>query len=405
MMRKLVFILLLLIPFFLGAEKLAVSQVFNPKLKGDDSYVSDVKKVLSSESVAELNRICVSLEDELGVEIAIVIVPGIEGDDEYDFAYELFNTWRIGKEGKNNGLLWLYVVDIRAMKFETGYGLEGLLPDAYLNSLLDEDIFPLMREGRVDEAFLLGLSDIESRLTTDAAREELLLNTESPRVVFGNLLTLYLTFAFLLLIFLAVLFYKRTQNLRGENNVVYYRINDLVVGTKVLAFVFPLPILFFYWYASKFHRSLRKKPMNCDCCGGSMRLLSEAEEDEYLNFKQQAEERVKSIDYDVWKCNVCDNYKVLPYEKMTTKYQVCPQCGAKTYSLVRDRIVTPATTLTMGRGEKVHECANCHCRKVIPYVIPIIVVASSGSRGGGGFSGGGSFGGGFSGGGGAGGRF
>ena len=208
MMRKLVFILLMLIPFFLGAEKLAVSQVFNPKLKGDDSYVSDVKKVLSSESVAELNRICVSLEDELGVEIAIVIVPGIKGDDEYDFAYELFNTWRIGKEGKNNGLLWLYVVDIRAMKFETGYGLEGLLPDAYLNSLLDEDIFPLMREGRVDEAFLLGLSDIESRLTTDAAREELLLNTESPRVVFGNLLTLYLTFAFLVLILLAVLFYN-----------------------------------------------------------------------------------------------------------------------------------------------------------------------------------------------------
>ena len=133
-------------------------------------------------------------------------------------------------------------------------------------------------------------------------------------------------------------------------------------------------------------------------------LLSETEEDQYLNFKQQAEERVKSIDYDVWKCNVCDNYKVLAYEKMTTKYGICPQCGAKTYSLVSDRIITPATSLTSGRGEKVYECANCHCRKIIPYVIPIIIV-SRGSGGRGGFSGGGSFGGGFSGGGGAGGRF
>jgi uncharacterized protein len=291
------------------------------------------------------------------------------------------------------------------MKFETGYGLEGLLPDAYLNSLLDEAIFPLMREGRVDDAFLLGLTNIEGRLTTDAAREELLLNTESPQVIIGDLLTLYFTFAFLLLILLAVLFYKRTKNLRGENNVVYCRINDLVVGIKVLAYVFPLPILFFYWYVSKFYRSLRTRPIKCEHCGGSMRLLSEIEEDQYLNFKQQAEERVKSIDYDVWKCNVCDNYKVLPYEKITTKYQVCPQCGAKTYSLVRDRIITPATTLATGRGEKVHECANCHCRKVIPYVIPIIIVASSGSRGRSGFSGSGSFGGGFSGGGGAGGRF
>ena len=175
-MRKLFFILFLSIVSFLNAQKLTVSQVFNPKQKGENSYVSDIKNVLSSTASVELNNICIALEREVGVEIAIVIVPGIEGDDEYRFAYDLFNTWRIGKEGKNNGLLWLYVVDIRAMKFETGYGLEGLLPDAYLNSLLDEKIFPLMREGRVDEAFGVGLTDISSRLTTDSAREELLLN-------------------------------------------------------------------------------------------------------------------------------------------------------------------------------------------------------------------------------------
>lgn len=402
-MRKLLVVLSLLFSFCLYAQKLDVSQVFNPKTLGADSYVSDVDGVLSGQTRSRINEMCVDLEREVGVELAVVIVPGIEGDDEYDFAYKLFNEWRIGKEGKNNGFLWLYVVDIRAMKFETGYGLEGLLPDAYLNSLLDEDIFPLMREGRVDEAFVLGVTDIVGRLTTDAAKEELLLNTESPRVVVVDILTIYLTLAFLILIFLAILFYKQTQDLRGERNVVYYRVNDLVLGSKILAFVFPLPILFFYWYASKFQRSLRKQPMKCGHCGGSMRLLSEAEEDQYLNFKQQAEERVKSIDYDVWKCNVCENYKILPYEKMTTKYAVCPQCGAKTYSLVSDRIISPATTLTAGRGEKVHECANCHCRKVLPYVIPIIIVSST--RGGsGGFSGG-SFGGGFSGGGGAGGRF
>ncbi len=403
-MRKLFFILFLFVVSFLNAQKLTVSQVFNPKQKGENSYVSDVNRVLSAEASTELNNLCVALEREVGVEIAVVIVPGIEGDDEYGFAYELFNTWRIGKEGKNNGLLWLYVVDIRAMKFETGYGLEGLLPDAYLNSLLDEGIFTLMREGRVDEAFLLGLRDITSRLTTDAAREELLLNTESPRVIAGNILTLYFSLGFILLIFLAVLYYKKSQHLRGENNVQYYQVSDVVSGARILAFVFPLPLCFFYLYVNRLRRSLREKPLRCDHCGGTMRLLSEAEEDQYLDFKQQAEERVKSIDYDVWKCNVCDNYKVLAYEKMTTNYKVCPQCGAKTYSLVSDRIITPATSLTSGRGEKVHECANCHCRKVIPYIIPIIIVSrGGGSRGG--FSGGGSFGGGFSGGGGAGGRF
>ena len=162
-MRKLFFILFLFIVSFLNAQKLTVSQTFNPKQRGENNYVSDIKNVLSSASFLELNNVCIALEREVGVEVAIVIVPGIEGDDEYRFAYELFNTWRIGKEGKNNGLLWLYVVDIRAMKFETGYGLEGLLPDAYLNSLLDEKIFPLMREGRVDDAFAVGLTDISRR--------------------------------------------------------------------------------------------------------------------------------------------------------------------------------------------------------------------------------------------------
>ena len=404
-MRRLIYISFLFLCVVVNAQKFTVAQVYNPKVDGQNYFVSDAAHVFSSSARNDLNDICCRLEQSTGVEVAIVVVPSIEGDDEYAFAYELFNHWRIGKEGKNNGLLWLYVVDIRAMKFETGYGLEGLLPDAYLNSLLDEKIFPLMRNGRVDEAFLLGMQNIESRLTTEAALEELLLNSESPRVIIGNCLAVYFMFAFLVLILLAVLFYKRTQNLRGENNVVYSRINDLVFGTKVLAFVFPLPILFFYWYASRFHQSLRKRPIKCAHCGGSMRLLSEAEEDQYLSFKQQAEERVKSIDYDVWVCNVCDNYKILPYEKATTKYHTCPQCGAKTYSLVSDRILSPATTLSSGRGEKVHECANCHCRKVIPYVIPIIIVASRGRGGSGGFSGGGSFGGGFSGGGGAGGRF
>ncbi len=403
-MHRLFCILLIFIPFVLQAQKLKVSQVFNPKDKGKDFYVSDVNHILSSSGYYDLNSICVSLEREVGVEIAIVILSGIEGDDEYGFAYDLFNTWRIGKEGKDNGLLWLYVVDIRAMKFETGYGLEGLLPDAYLNSLLDEKIFPLMREGRVDDALLLGLKDIESRLTSNTAREELLLNTESPQIVVVEMLTIYFCLAFVLLIFLAVLYYKKSQNLRGENNVQYYQVSNIVDSMKVLAFIFPLPLYFFYIYIKRLRRTLREKPLRCECCGGTMRLLSEVEEDQYLNFKQQAEERVKSIDYDVWKCNVCDNYKILAYEKMTTKYKTCPHCGAKTYILVCDRIITPATALNTGRGEKVHECANCHCRTVLPYIIPIIIVSQGGNRNGG-FSGGGSFGGGFSGGGGAGGRF
>ena len=129
-MRRLIYISFLFLCVVVNAQKFTVAQVYNPKVDGQNYFVSDAAHVFSSSARNDLNDICCRLEQSTGVEVAIVVVPSIEGDDEYAFAYELFNHWRIGKEGKNNGLLWLYVVDIRAMKFETGYGLEGLLPDA-----------------------------------------------------------------------------------------------------------------------------------------------------------------------------------------------------------------------------------------------------------------------------------
>lgn len=387
----------------LSAGKLTVAEVVNPRVECPACYVSDVSGVLSRSVKDAINSQCDAIERQLGVEIAVVIVPGLAGDDEYGFAYELFNRWKIGKEGKNNGLLWLYAVDIRAMKFETGLGLEGLLPDAYLERVLNEIVFPYMREGRTDDAYISGMDALVNRLTTEEAREELLLNTSSQRVSVVNIISVYLSIAFVILILLALWFYARTQNMRGENNVRYASLQPVVSSVLIFGILFPFPILLFWLYTRSFLLSQRRRPMKCAVCGGNMRLLSESEEDDYLNIGQQAEERVKSVDYDVWKCNVCDEVKILAYEKMTTKYRTCPRCGARTYSLVSDNIVVPATTLSAGKGQKVHLCANCGLKDVVPYIIPIILVPRGGSSSGGGFGGG--FGGGISGGGGAGGRF
>lgn len=338
--------------------------------------------------------------------MAVVIVEGIEGDDEYAFAHELFNHWGIGRQGYNDGLLFLYVKDIRAMKFETGYALEGVLPDAYLDKLLNEQIFPRMRRGRVDEAFTIAVDMIAARLNAEEARQELLLNAGSPRVVGGNILSAYLILAFVCLIVMSVVFYGSSKHLRGENNLRYAMLAPTVRYIGVAACVFPVPMLLLWLYARRQLINQRKRRMLCNHCGGTMRLLDEAEEDMYLDHKQQAEERVNTVDYDVWKCNVCDNFKILPYDKMSAKYSVCPHCGAKTYVLNSDHIILPPTTLTPGRGEKLYLCANCGASDVASYVIPIVFVPRSSGRGGfgsGGFGGG--FGGGMSGGGGAGGRF
>ena len=141
-----------------------------------------------------------------------------------------------------------------------------------------------------------------------------------------------------------------------------------------------------------------------------MRKLDEEEDNRYLTPQENTEERLNSVDYDVWLCDHCGNTLVYPYENQFTQYQKCPSCHSRAYSFEGDHILRRATTVSTGLGEKRYYCAHCHKTDCKQYIIPIIVAAAvvgSGRRGGGfggGFSGG-SFGGGSFGGGGAGGKF
>lgn len=412
MKRIAIFSLFLSLSFFAIAQSVGVEQIVNPQLRDRNSFVSDGAGVLQPTTVSRLNTMCAQLRTEVGVELAIVIVPSIGSEDAYDFAYKLFNHWGVGNARNNNGLLWLYVVDIRTMKLETGLGLEGLLPDGYLDRVLNEVIFPYMRKAQPDEAFLAGASQISSKLLTDDAREELLLQPEPLAHKVINIFLVYLTIGFVLLIIFMLLAYQRLNHLRGENNVRYSMLQPLVASSKLLGMIFPVPMIFFWLYIRMRQRRERQRPIRCEKCGGTMRLLTEAEEDAYLRDDQIAEEDVHSVDYDVWVCNVCNDVKILAYQNLSTKFERCPNCGAITYALESDNILVPATSLHKGSGERVHQCANCHLRRVVKYSIPMIVVAAAAAGGigrrGGGFGGGfggGGFGGGMSGGGGAGGSF
>lgn len=407
---KLIFALLLL-PLAAAAAPLKPEEVYNAQQARADCYVSDVNTVLSPDIVDSLNRTIIRIKAQTGIEIAVVIVPAIEGDDEADFAHRLFNLWGIGAQENNSGLLWLYVTDLRAMRFETGLGLEGLLTDARLADLLNETVFPLMRDGDADQAFTQGMARIAEIVTSDEARQELAYAQADHTLFWLNLLAYYLMIALALIIVLAIFFYIRWQKLTGLNNLKCIQFDPVVRTIKAFAFIFPLPVAFLARYARTARRNLRYAPMFCPLCGRRMRVLSEAEEDRYLSLKQQAEENVHSIDYDVWLCTNCAHTIVLPYEDTNaSSYSRCPQCQGKTYKLVQEKIVVSPTPGRTGRGVRIYRCANCGFEKHMPFVIPALpIIIPVGGIGGGGFGGGGigggGFGGGISGGGGAGGRF
>jgi uncharacterized protein len=72
------------------------------------------------------------------------------------FATELFNYWHIGKKGQDNGVLFLISKGDRRVEIETGYGVEAILPDAKVGSIIQQEITPRFKQGDFDAGTLAG---------------------------------------------------------------------------------------------------------------------------------------------------------------------------------------------------------------------------------------------------------
>jgi len=135
---------------------ISVADVPNPQ-QINSTWVTDMASMLSSTTEAELNQMISELEATNGAEIAVVTVPDTRGaSSPKAFATELFNTWGIGKEGADNGVLFLISKGDRRNEIETGYSVEGILTDARLGSILDKKVTPQFKAGSFDAGVLAG---------------------------------------------------------------------------------------------------------------------------------------------------------------------------------------------------------------------------------------------------------
>lgn len=93
-------------------------------------YTSNPDGILSAEAVESIDRACDSLRRAGKAQIAVVAIDDIAPGDVFTFAHRLFSEWGVGSKDANNGLGILLVKDKREIRFVTGDGLEGILPDA-----------------------------------------------------------------------------------------------------------------------------------------------------------------------------------------------------------------------------------------------------------------------------------
>ena len=113
-------------------------------------YVSNPDGVLSRQAEERLDSLLGAVWQATSAEVVVVAVDSIEGADIDSFATELFSLWGIGKKDNDNGLLILISRGDRRATLRTGYGLEGVLPDAVCGRIIRGDMAPRFREGDYD---------------------------------------------------------------------------------------------------------------------------------------------------------------------------------------------------------------------------------------------------------------
>ena len=114
----------------LQAKEYTIKEIPMVHLQDRTRYVSNPDGILSSSAVATMDSILYALEQKTGIQTLVVAVTGIEGGDCFEFAYQLGKEMGVGQKGRDNGLVILLSTDERCIQFSTGYGLEGVLPDA-----------------------------------------------------------------------------------------------------------------------------------------------------------------------------------------------------------------------------------------------------------------------------------
>jgi uncharacterized protein len=150
--------------FFAGLVVLLVPTIFSfalalevPPLRG---RINDYAGMIQPDKARELEGRLADFERDTGHQIAVLTIPSLAGDALEDFSIRVAEAWKIGQKGFDNGAILLIARDEHKLRIEVGYGLEGVLPDAIANRIINEVIVPRFRQNNYSGGIEAGVNAI-----------------------------------------------------------------------------------------------------------------------------------------------------------------------------------------------------------------------------------------------------
>lgn len=135
-----------------------------PPLTG---HVVDGTGAMTPEQIAAVDRKLTAFRKQTGFAIVAFVAPTLEGLPIDDVAYDTFNTWKIGDEGKDNGVLLVLAPNERKSRIETGKGVGGEITDLESIEILRTYVTPAMRDGDIPRAVDTGTEAIQKALSDE----------------------------------------------------------------------------------------------------------------------------------------------------------------------------------------------------------------------------------------------
>ncbi len=217
--RLIILFILALFSFFVFPNFIYSEDIDYPDYIG---FVNDFASILDVSTESDLYNMINTLENDTSAEIAVVTIESLQGITIEEYAVELFEKWGIGKEEKDNGLLFLVAVEEREVRIEVGYGLEGVITDLEAGNIINDIMVPNFKNGD----FGKGIYDAVLTASNQIYGEEDYESLSSPgtvasegrsflsRIPFGLTCCFFIPFLIFIIIFLTYLFSHRCPQCR-----------------------------------------------------------------------------------------------------------------------------------------------------------------------------------------------
>jgi uncharacterized protein len=164
MVRRAVLLALLLLAGAAAGQSLAPV----PPLTGP---VVDRANLLAPGQRSTIDNLSRELQSKTGAQIAVLTVESSAPEDLFDYGMRVAKEWQLGSREKDDGLLLVVASRDHKVRFFTGYGLEGVLPDGKLGRILDTYAVPQFRSGNVGEGIVAAVGAAAREIAAEAGVE------------------------------------------------------------------------------------------------------------------------------------------------------------------------------------------------------------------------------------------